>query len=207
MNQNISSIILNSDLGNNGILLLERLKHLKDSNFVDLGVRYGVSSAIMLHDSISNNNKVYGVDIVNTVNAEVLNHPNYIFLHTDSITAAKRWDKGPVNVLFVDTLHIKEQVLKELYFWMPHLADDALIVFHDTHWPEGKYDFFNNKFWDRPEEAVKLYFNIDILNIETNELKVDHFETSWGMTFVQLNQKLKCYGENVDWNSVLLFNE
>jgi cephalosporin hydroxylase len=159
----------------------------------------------MLEDSNTNNNYVYGVDIDKIVHLDILTHPRYNFIHKDSVTAAKEWSGEKINVLFVDTLHIKEQVLKELYFWMPYVNDGGLVVFHDTNWPEGKYDFYNGRYWDRPEEAIKLFFNVSALNEKTNLIELEHYPESWGMTFVKIVNNHDSFGCNVDWREVLKF--
>jgi predicted O-methyltransferase YrrM len=196
----------NTDLGSNAHILYEKLKEYKNSKFVDLGVRYGISSSIMLEDSNDGDNYVYGVDIVKNVQMHVLNHPRYNFLHTDSVTAGKEWNGDKINVLFVDTLHIKEQVLKELYHWMPYVNDGGLVVFHDTNWPGDKRDYYKDQYWDRPEEAVKLFFNVATLDEKNEFVQLEHYPDSWGMTFVKIIKNHDSFGCNVDWEEVLKFN-
>jgi cephalosporin hydroxylase len=199
--------IVNSDLGSNADILLQRIENIQNGTLVDLGVRYGVSSYIMLTDSKKNKNRVYGVDLHNLVSSEVINHPNYTFIQSDSIECGKNWTCGEVDVLFVDTLHIKEQVLCELYYWYPHLKNGSLIIFHDTNWPIDKKDFYNGQYWDRPEEAIKLFFNLDTLQVKDEKIIVDHFEDSWGMTFVHIIKKDDSFGQNIDWDIILKFHE
>lgn len=205
MTEERQNYVRQTDLGNNGILFYEKIKPLYNSKMVDLGVRYGVSSSIMLEDSFIKNNYVYGVDVVNTVDPGVLNHSRYKLLVTDSITAAKNWSEGSIDVLFVDTLHIKEQVLNELYYWMPFVKENGLVVFHDTNWPQDKFDHYKGKYWDRPEEAVKAYFNTTDLNTENDFFTASHYPESWGMTFIQLKKKSDSFGKNVDWETTHKF--
>lgn len=200
--------IVESDLGNNALILLDKVKSKQNSTFVDLGVRHGVSSFILLTDSEKNNNYVYGVDLVNSVLPAVMQHPRYSLILNDSVTAGREWDATKkVDILFVDTLHIREQVLCELNAWYPHLNNKALIVFHDTNWPIDKKDYYRGQFWERPEEAIKDFFELMDLNYEDKNIKVEHYSESWGMTFVQLKNKRKKYGKNVNWEEVLNFNE
>lgn len=51
---------------------------------------------------------------------------------------------GDINFLFIDGFHEKAEVMAEFNYFKPHLAKDALVVFHDLHppnvggdWPEG----------------------------------------------------------------------
>lgn len=200
--------IVESDLGNNSLILLERVKTKQNSIFVDLGVRHGVSSFVLLTDSEKNNNRVYGVDLVDSVLPEVIQHPRYSLILNDSVASGKEWESDKkVDILFVDTLHIKEQVLCELYYWYPKLSNNALIVFHDTNWPIDKNDYYKGKFWERPEEAIKDFFGLGELNYEDKNIKVEHYPESWGMTFVELKNKEKNYGNNVNWEDILKFYE
>ena len=52
-----------SDLGENAMVLLDLVKTKKDSRFMDVGVRGGVSSAILSYESEENNNQVCGCDL------------------------------------------------------------------------------------------------------------------------------------------------
>jgi hypothetical protein len=68
-------------------------------------------------------NKVFGVDVDwSMLNQSVGSHPNYTTILGDSSTVGKYWDVK-ISGLFVDTFHIKEQVLSELYFWYPHVEE------------------------------------------------------------------------------------
>ena len=52
-----------TDIGINADPLYSVVSKYKDTTFVDLGVRSGVSSEIMLIGSHTTNNKVFGVDV------------------------------------------------------------------------------------------------------------------------------------------------
>jgi len=67
-----------TDIGINADPLYNVVSKYKNTTFVDLGVRSGVSSEIMLLDSHINNNKVFGVDVDwSMLNPSVGSHPNY----------------------------------------------------------------------------------------------------------------------------------
>lgn len=193
---------LSSDLGINSKELYKIVSTHKNSVFVDLGVRAGISSEILLIDSEKNNNLVYGVDVdFSHLNPELNVNKNYFTILGDSTTIGKYWEKK-VNVIFVDTFHIKEQVLCELYYWFPKIENDGFIVFHDSNWPEGKYDTYGGIVWDRVEEAIKYFFNVESLNYQDEYIDIQNFPESWGMTIVKLKKK-KNYIENIlDWSTI-----
>lgn len=199
----ILSKFYSTDIGINADPLYSVVSKYKDTIFVDLGIRSGVSSEIMLIDSHINNNKVFGVDVDwSMLNQSVGSHPNYTTILGDSSTVGKYWDVK-ISGLFVDTFHIKEQVLSELYFWYPHVEEGGFIAFHDTNWPEGKHDVYDGITWDRVEEGVKSFFNVDSLNYEDEFIKMSNYPESWGMTIVEIKKKKDYISEFPNWKEVI----
>lgn len=191
--------ISNSDLGDNTYILYNYISNFRDSNFLDLGVRHGNSSIIMLIDSEEKNNKVYGVDVDSSkIDTSLLTNKNYIFILSDSVTCGKKWNGPKLDVIFIDTFHIKEQVLCELYYWIKHINIGGYIIFHDTNWPKDKNDNYGDIVWDRPEEAIKLFFDVESLNFENDYFKIENYPNSWGMTFVKIKKEIKI-NENINW--------
>ena len=199
----ILSKFYSTDIGINADPLYSVLSKYKDTTFVDLGVRSGVSSEIMLIGSHTNNNKVFGVDVDwSMLNQSVGSHSNYTKILGDSSTVGKYWDTK-ISGLFVDTFHIKEQVLSELYFWYPHVEEGGFIAFHDTNWPEGKHDVYDGITWDRVEEGVKSFFNVDSLNYEDEYIRMSNHPESWGMTIVEIKKKKDFISEFPNWVDVI----
>lgn len=192
-----------TDIGINADPLYSVVSKYKDTTFVDLGVRSGVSSEIMLIGSHTNNNKVFGVDVDwSLLNSEVLSHPNYTTILGDSSTVGKYWNEK-ISGLFVDTFHIKEQVLSELYFWYSHIKEGGFIAFHDTNWPQGKHDEYGGITWGRVEEGVKSFFNVDSLNYEDEHIKMTNYPESWGLTIVEIKKKKDYISEFPNWKEVI----
>lgn len=193
---------LKSDLGINSEKLYYEVSKHTNTIFVDLGVRTGVSSEIMLLDSVKNNNKVIGVDVDwSNLDPFVNSHVNYTKILGDSVTIGKQWDKT-IGGLFVDTFHIKEQVLCELYFWFKHVKVGGFIAFHDSNWPLGKKDVYGDISWDRVEDGIKYFFNVSELNYEDENIKMVTYPESWGMTIVQIKRKQNYISEYQNWGEV-----
>ena len=196
------SHLLNTDIGINANYLYEIVSNYKNTIFVDLGVRTGISSEIMLMNSEINNNKVFGVDVdYSMVNSKVSFHTNYTKILGDSSTVGKYWDKK-ISGLFVDTFHIKEQVLTELYFWYPHIEEGGFVAFHDTNWPENKNDIYGGVTWSRVEDGIKEFFGTTTLNYEDEFIKMSNYPESWGMTIVHIKKKKNYIFEYKDWVEV-----
>lgn len=195
------------DLGGNGWRLLDLIEPHTDLVCVDLGVRHGVSSAILSYRAEERNNTIYGCDITyNVLDLKYDRGANYHPIVADSVTLGKTWDKGPVDLVFVDTLHVREQVLAELYFWSDHLKENGFFVFHDTEWEKGVCEVHDGREMNTVNHAVMDFFNLEKLEDEyiDDNITVWHFKESYGMTFVQVKNldSLQEYKKNVDWKQV-----
>lgn len=50
---------------------------------------------------------------------------------SDTVEAGRRWNRGPVDVLFVDAEHTEPGTLANVESWYPHLRQGSRIIFHD----------------------------------------------------------------------------
>ena len=188
--------------------LHELIQTKKKSVFVDIGVRAGMSSGIMGLRSKENGNKVYGVDVSwNNLNHGLIENAEYLQLTGDSSTLVKDVDmddlKG-VSVVFVDSLHVKQQVLCELFSLdTPRVKRGGSIVFHDSHWAKGLdvYYVINGKSWHGLMNQICEFFGLDTIgDYEDDNIKVTCYPESYGMTFVKLKKKIK--PPTLDWDTV-----
>jgi len=200
-----------SDLGENAFILLELVKSKKNSRFMDLGVRGGVSSAIFSYDSEKNNNKIHGCDI--TFNqfykmGQKFVNSDYEYHLSDSVTLGKKWNDKPFDIIFIDTIHAREQVLAELYFWSNHLNKDGYFVFHDSHWENGRETICGRQF-EPIDTSITEFFGLpksirEIRDYEDENLLIKHCPPSFGMTFVKIKNlnSIQKFKNNIDWNQV-----
>ena len=170
--------------------LMDIVKNITNGKLIDIGVYEGASSRVMINNSTQNNNIVFAIDpvlpIFNT------SHPNYTYIKDDSVLIGKTWSKGPVDLVFFDSVHAKEQVLCELYYWWDLIKENGYGVFHDTSWDgyihksghpcEGKktgnsgmgYDTYGGVNWETPDKAIEDFFKIKLnildRDIENNQI-------------------------------------
>jgi hypothetical protein len=207
LNSILERVATSSDLGSNTYVLYDKIKDKKNSVFVDLGVRNGYSSAILSINSNDNNNKIYGIDVTfDDFIGEIVEKNNYFQIEGDSSSVGKYSeieDLNNIDFLFIDTLHVREQVLCELYYWVPKLKNGAIIAFHDSHWPEEKKENIGNKIWERVDSAIVDFFGLSELKDFSNKnIEVSCYPDSWGMTFVKISNVEKFKNHIKDWNSV-----
>lgn len=202
------------DLGSNAQLLINLTSQYKNANFLDLGVRLGVSSACMSFNAVENNNQVHGCDLSFRAfdsNGARFVAPNYQRHLADSVTLGKMWVGDPFDVIFVDTIHTREQVLAELYYWSNHLNENGYFVFHDSHWdlPGDEGWTIGAKMWRRVDHAITDFFNLpkslrEMDRYETEDIALKHYPPSYGMTFVQVKKlnSIDKFKANINWEDV-----
>tara|TARA_A100001201_G_scaffold49097_1_gene48942 strand:+ start:1610 stop:2404 length:795 start_codon:yes stop_codon:yes gene_type:complete len=212
-----------NDLGVNSWVLADLVKGINNGRMIDLGVRSGASSALMSIESEQRNNQVCGCDISFSEffrRGRRFVNENYICYQADSVTLGKNWDEDPFDIIFVDTVHTREQVLAELYYWSNHIKEGGHFVFHDTHWvaPNGEDNpIEDNTYsgeidgvkWGRPDVAVTEFFNLpksvrQLNEYEDGDIKLKHCTESHGMTFVQVKtlDAIQRFKESIDWDTV-----
>jgi cephalosporin hydroxylase len=194
-----------TDLGENIVKLHEISQTFSNSIFVDLGVREGFSSGILCDRSKELNNKIYGVDIdFSLLKSNLVQGQNYEIIEGDSSTIGRDFEiPEGVDILFVDTLHVKEQVLCELYYWIDKLNTNSYIVFHDTHWSDGVQEKINGITWDRVDDAIVEFFELKELKSQKNKnIEVTCYPESYGMTFIKIKNKVNFKNNIKNWNAV-----
>ena len=207
-----------NDLGDNSEILLDLVKRMKNKRFMDLGVRYGASSTILSFDADKNNNQVCGCDIYfDSFEGSELVNKSYERYQSDSVTLGKNWNKDPFDIIFVDTLHTREIVLAEIYFWSKHINEGGYFIFHDTHLNVGRNYEIAGKNWKTPDEAVIDFFNIpsklckgtahqaiSVSEYKNDDIELKHYTEDYGMTFVKIKtlDAIERFKSGVDWDYV-----
>ena len=199
------------DLGENAWKLVDLARTYKGGRFIDLGVRLGASSACMSVEAEERGNKVMGCDLMFDgfqKNGARFVNPDYMCYQADSVTLGKNWDEEPFDVIFVDTIHTREQVLAELYYWADHLKPGGFFVFHDSHWT-GPGDVIGGVQHERVDVAITDFFGLpqsvrEMDIYEDDNVIINHFQPSFGMTFVKVKtaDAIEKFKSNIDWNHV-----
>ena len=187
------------------------INEVKNGILVDIGIYGGASSRLMIDRCVENNNKIYAIDPIPGFNSP---NPNYTYIRDDSVLVGKEWDKGKVDLVFFDSVHAKEQVLCELFYWWDLIKDGGFAVFHDTSWDgyihkpgheaAGKktgnsglgYDSYGGIDWDTPDKAVEHFFNV-IINIKGRDIEVDEFITTYDDEHIKVETNYALLGMTI----------
>ncbi len=121
----------------------------KGGTIVEVGSYHGKSAVNFAHAVRKNGNAatVYCVDTWRNENIEqarnldvfdrfMANTAPYadviVPMRGRSEEVGVRWDKGPIDVLFIDGDHSYDGVVRDIKAWMPHLRRGGIALFHDT---------------------------------------------------------------------------
>lgn len=184
------------DLGINGERLAQRIRNLPFPHLtcVDVGVRDGTSSAIMLEATKDRQAHIIGID-ASPIPYTLKTNPRYEAIeHTDSVTALSEL-REPIHVAWLDTLHCAHQAAAEAYFLWPLMPVGGLLCFHDTAWPEGKRDCYCGIEWPTIDKAVMWLFS------GREYGTVEGFPDSWGTMFVTKTKDVPLESQ-VSWRDI-----
>jgi cephalosporin hydroxylase len=118
-------------------LFVEALQTDPDT-IVECGVRGGESTFVFERVARLADADLVSVDIEDT--AYETDYDDWRFVQSDDIEFAGEFEgwcddrdiDAAIDVLFIDTSHRYEHTLAEIDAWFPHLAEDAVVLFHDT---------------------------------------------------------------------------
>jgi predicted O-methyltransferase YrrM len=121
------------------LMLYALVRGLRPKFALEIGVRWGGSARIITNAMEENGmGQLVGIDpLTKAFRAKPAElHGRYTLIEGHSPDATPKAAKilgGPVEFVFIDALHIYDAVLKDFSGVLPHLADSAHILFHDTY--------------------------------------------------------------------------
>lgn len=137
---------------------------------VELGVRNGESTFSFERAAELTGADLVSVDIENCNNAS--DYKKQYFVQSDDIEFAEEFEAwcnqrdidATIDVLFVDTSHLYRHTCKEIKRWFPHLANDVVVLFHDTNMSRiyRREDGSVGRGWDNDRgviRALERYFD------------------------------------------------
>ena len=180
--------MVNNNVGDLGAENADRLLNCvlslpPNSTLVDLGVRLGQSSRIMLTQAAERKNHVHGVEAIGCAPSleDILALPYYHFHSGDSVTTGLELKPSNLSLVMFDTFHFAEHILCELYAWWPHIQNGGWCVFHDTNWTASHHDVYAGRVLPQAIEGVREFFD---------GFQCDTYPDSWGMTFAQKKENM-----------------
>ena len=115
---------------------------------VELGTKGGESTRALLAAASITKAVLLSVDIRDCGQLALPFSEHWQFVQADDVefgrTGFVEWCRShsiepKIDLLFIDTSHMREHTKKEMEAWGPHLSDHATVVFHDTSMGAGPY--------------------------------------------------------------------
>lgn len=148
---------------------IQLIKFLIDMYNPDTYVEVGVQNSYTFDKIAPLVKKAIGID--NAFLDTIINRaPNIILYGQDSLTVAKHWREGIIDLLFIDADHKKESVLADVDAFLPYVRNSTgLILLHDTY-PSAEYmlsDGYSSNAWEAAREIHRnqKYKDIEIVTL------------------------------------------
>ena len=134
-----SRYLFNQDDNHGYFALLNNLtKNIDDDGIVvEVGNREGLG-ILSIFDSLKENQTFFSIDIIDDirfVSGDILkdNRVNILndFNSLDQLKVANSFKEKSISLIFFDTLHTYEQIVKEIEVWSPYLKNDCVILVDD----------------------------------------------------------------------------
>lgn len=194
-----------SDISDHLSTIFYHAMEVKPHLIVELGTGTGESSRALLAAAVLNNGRVLSIDIHDCQEIELLYRKYWDFINCDDIEFGEnrfvpwceRQEIEPrADVIFIDTSHLYEHTKKEIRVWSKHLADDGVIIFHDTNMGKGVYSLLDGSVrvgWDNDRGVIRAIEEFLGKDYGENQFFVDvsanflirHYPYSNGMTILR----------------------
>lgn len=89
--------------------------------------------------------------------------------------ALAQWDQ-PIDMLLLDGSHSYEDVKRDFFGFLPHVANAGLVLFHDTMW-----EYHRDSKWYRSDQGVPKL----VQELQENGYPMITLREGWGLTILQ----------------------
>ena len=165
---------------------------IKEPTIIEFGVRHGISTSLFLDVCNINNGKMYSIDENDYSYKFKSEKWNFIKSRDDNFEFLKKKLPNNVDVIFLDTLHKANHVIKILIAYFDNLKVRGYFIIDDISWipylKNNKHDHFykeiNNK------ETFESLLQIYSLNSNTIDIKFNLTDTGSVIITKLKNEKL-----------------
>lgn len=140
---------------------------LESPVILELGTNKGQATTVFLKACEQTDGQLVSVDIKDC--SEVSNDDKWTFIQSDSRDIEYIFRHAPqlkngIDLIYIDSLHVKEQVESELMTWYPYMKKGWHIYFDDVdanpcRKGNRKDDFGKEKAWNEIHEFIKSFFH------------------------------------------------
>lgn len=133
---------------------------------LELGVDKGLSTTVFLQACEDKNGKLVSVDIKDC--SDISGSERWQFVQSDSTDVEYVLSQAPelkdgIDIIYIDSMHAKDHVQKELTRWFPYMKEHSWIFFDDVdsnpYRKGNRKDHFQNEIaWRKIHDYVQAFF-------------------------------------------------
>ena len=127
--------------------IIGRVKHIKNIQILELGVRRGVSTKKFIQLCEENEGFLTSVDINDC--SDVIKNTRWKFIHSsdDNFDLVDKSITKSLDLIFIDSLHEPNHVKKVFFHYYRFLRKEGICVIDDVSWlPYSKNQYRDNEF-------------------------------------------------------------
>ena len=164
--------------------IVEKIKHIKNIQILELGVHKGVSTKKFLKLCEINNGFLTSVDIDDC--SRIANSDKWNFIHSsdDNFELIDRALPQEIDFLYIDSFHEPNHVEKVFYHYYNFLKQDGICIIDDISWlPYIKNEYRDNSF---NENINKKTFQkiLEIYNQNKENFLLEFFFEGSGLAII-----------------------
>ena len=169
--------------------IIERIKHIKGIQILELGVQKGVSTKKFIELCDKNDGFLVSIDINDCSN--VVKSDRWKFIHSsdDNFEHIDKSITKDLDFIFIDSLHEPSHVKKVFYHYYEFLKKGGICIIDDISWlPYSKNQYRDNEF---SEYINKSTFNkiLEIYNQNQKNFSLEFYFRESGYAIITKNEE------------------
>ena len=169
--------------------IIDRIKHIKNIQILELGVRKGVSTKKFIQLCEENNGFLTSVDINDC--SDVIRNTRWKFIHSsdDNFHIVDKSISKNLDLIFIDSLHEPNHVKKVFFHYYEFLKKGGICIIDDISWlPYSKNQYRDSEF---SEYINRSTFNkiLEIYNQNQKNFSLEFYFKDSGYAIITKNEE------------------
>ncbi len=169
--------------------IINRIKHIKKIQILELGVRYGVSTKKFIELCDSNDGFLISVDIKDFSNVIKSDRWKFINSSDDNFEEVDKFITKDLDFIFIDSLHWPDHVEKVFYHYYDFLKKGSICVIDDVSWlPYSKNQERDKEFSEYINRST-FYKILEIYNQNQKNFDLEFYFRDSGYAIITKNEE------------------
>ena len=168
--------------------IIEKIKHIKKIQILELGVNKGISTNKFIKLCELNDGFLTSIDIDDCSGVAKSNKWNFIHSSDDNFELIDNTIPNEIDFLFIDSFHEPNHVQKVFYHYYNFLREGGICIIDDISWvPYAKNEYRDNS---HNEYTNRLTFQkiLEIYNQNKDKFSLEFFFEGSGLAIITKNK-------------------